>query len=454
MSAMFKRALVWFAALFVLAGLCQFYLTGATEHAVRVNTGKERGDQSAYLAEAILVYRNWHGLNQPPIVQPRNRMPLYPAYLATRYDPRWTDPEFFEHAKNHSIQLSVVLLVILALVVRWHVSFLPAASLMLCVTFGYFIFRAGYTQAELLYYTLHFLAFVGAWHLLEASTMGRAVGLALAAGLLAGLAHLTKAATLPMAVLVVIMCLGDALVNLVRTRRPASLLRPLAAGAAFAAAYLLVLYPYIATSKRIHGQYFYTLSSVMVWYDNYPQAAAAWQQFGPDGWPPGRRSDRPGASKYLREHTVAQIASRFGSGFRDMAMRSYHTFWYLKFAVLYMVVAAAGLVSFRLVSSAMLERHWRLVVFLLLYAGGYAAATAFYEPISGTGTSRFVLAHVAPLLFALTMLFESRTWRARQWSLAGTTLTMAHVYVFTIATILLDVTFTLWYRLLTTYGGF
>src|SRR5688572_23917472 len=133
MSAMFKRALVWFAALFVLAGLCQFYLTGATEHAVRVNTGKERGDQSAYLAEAILVYRNWHGLNQPPIVQPRNRMPLYPAYLATRYDPRWTDPEFFEHAKNHSIQLSVALLVILALVVRWHVSFLPAASLMLCV---------------------------------------------------------------------------------------------------------------------------------------------------------------------------------------------------------------------------------------------------------------------------------------------------------------------------------
>ncbi len=102
----------------------------------------------------------------------------------------------------------------------------------------------------------------------------------------------------------------------------------------------------------------------------------------------------------------------------------------------------------------MLERHWRLAVFLLLYAGGYAAATAFYEPISGTGTTRFVLAHVAPLLFALTMLFESRTWRARQWSLAGTTLTMAHVYVFTIATILLDVTFTLWYRLLTTYGGF
>ena len=66
-------------------------------------------------------------------------------------------------------------------------------------------------------YTLHFLAFVAVWHLLEASTVGRAMSLALAAGVLSAVAHLTKAAMLPMAVLVVTVCLADGLVSLART---------------------------------------------------------------------------------------------------------------------------------------------------------------------------------------------------------------------------------------------
>jgi len=193
---------------------------------------------------------------------------------------------------------------------------------------------------------------------------------------------------------------------------------------------------------------------VMVWYDNYPKAAVAWQSFGPDGWPKGRRSDRPGPSKYLRDHTASQIAARFEHGFRDMLVRSYDTFWYLKLVMLYTVVAVAGLVPFRGADPSMLRRHWRLVLFLLLYGGVYAAATAFYEPISGTGTTRFLLAHVAPLLFALTMVFESPRWNARQWKVGGTVLAMSHVYVLAIATMLLDVMFTLWHRLMTTYGGF
>ena len=37
---------------------------------------------------------------------------------------------------------------------------LPATNLLVAVAFGYFVFKAGYTQAELLFYFLFFAAFV------------------------------------------------------------------------------------------------------------------------------------------------------------------------------------------------------------------------------------------------------------------------------------------------------
>ena len=96
------------------AGLGWYYCSSALEHARVINTAKSRGDQSAYLFEAQILYRNWHGLNDPPVVQPRNRMPLYPAFLATIYQPAWTDPQFFEVAKTASIYLSLGLVAVIA----------------------------------------------------------------------------------------------------------------------------------------------------------------------------------------------------------------------------------------------------------------------------------------------------------------------------------------------------
>jgi hypothetical protein len=127
----------------VLAGgLGWYYSTSALEHARVVNTAKSRGDQSAYLFEAQILYRNWHGLNDPPVVQPRNRMPLYPAFLATIYQPAWTDPQFFEAAITASIYLSLGLLAVIAAAALRRMPPLPAFNFVGIVAFGYFVFKA------------------------------------------------------------------------------------------------------------------------------------------------------------------------------------------------------------------------------------------------------------------------------------------------------------------------
>ena len=151
--------------LFVALGW--FYHAAATEHAERVNPSKSRGDQSGYLWDAERVYANWHGTQPEKLVGERMRMPLYAGYLALFYDPLMSDPEFFQVAIRWNIRLSLVLLAILAVLFAWHLPPLASTNLTLIVSFGYFVFKAGYSQPELLFYFLFFVMFLACWHLLR-----------------------------------------------------------------------------------------------------------------------------------------------------------------------------------------------------------------------------------------------------------------------------------------------
>jgi hypothetical protein len=102
----------------------------------------------------------------------------------------------------------------------------------------------------------------------------------------------------------------------------------------------------------------------------------------------------------------------------------------------------------------MLGKRGAVATFLLLYALVYVAAIAFYSPISGTGTTRFLLAHVAPFLFVLSCFFTRPPFQATQWSVAGARVTPAHFHVLVSAMIATDLIFILWPRLMSTYGGF
>lgn len=94
-----------------------------------------------------------------------------------------------------------------------------------------------------------------------------------------------------------------------------------------------------------------------------------------------------------------------------------------------------------------------LGLFLALYGGAYLAAVSFYHPISGT-TLRMLLAHLAPLLFMISLLSARAPFRDVEWRLAGVTVTPRHFHLLILATILQDLVFIQWHRLMEDFAGY
>ena len=442
------------AVALLVAALAGFYYLGATEHGRRVNVDRSRADQSGYLWDAVAVHGNWQG-NPPVLIGERNRMPVYPGLLALLYEPDLSPDVFFERGKRLNILLSMVLLGGMWLIARRFVPPLAAANFLLVIAFGYFIFKAGYVQCELLFYALLFGAFVCFARLLVLPPGRTAAVLAVAAGVVGALAHLTKASMLPLAGLYVVVSIAAALVEFARSSGPEGWKR--LAGRAlvlsmFAVAFLGTLYPYISNSKRVFGHYFYNVNTTFyTWYDDWPSASIGTYQHGDGvGWPKMPPDELPSMQRYLREHSVRQIADRLRDGFRDMVVVTYERYWILKFLVLYAAVALAAAVRRRQAFVALVRQHLALIAFLLCYASVYLLAIAFYKPISGT-TGRMILAHVAPLVLALSW-FLSRPIFAEA-PLAGR-IRAGHLQLFIPALMLFDVAFRLWPQLFATFTGY
>jgi hypothetical protein len=437
-----------------LVALAAFYLAGAMEHARRVNTFKARGDQTGYLSDAEDVYANWHGAAPPILIGERNRMPLYAGFQALFYRPTISDPEFFEIGKIRNIYLSLALLALLYLIFSAMLPPLVAFNLILVVAFGYFVFKAGYVQSELLFYFLFFVAFLLMFLLLTGdrdALDARRVWRATAAGTAAALGYLTKAATAPLVAIFAGACLVDAFDPRANRKTVA-----LATIGLTLVMFLAVLSPYLATNKRAFGRYFYNVNTTFyMWYDDWPQASVGTIKHGDGlGWPDMPADQLPGATRYLREHTLSQMAGRVGHGLRDMAERSYTTYWYFKYLVMYTACAVAVLVKQRSAFGQRVRTQRAALTFLIAYAIVYTIGIAFYEPVSGTGTARFLLAHVLPYLFVLSWWLSRSPYAETEWRAGRLTITTSHFHLFVTATLILDVAFTVWPRLMTTYGGF
>jgi hypothetical protein len=314
-----------------------------------------------------------------------------------------------------------------------------------------------------LFYTLLFGAFLCFSHLL-AGRGRHPLGVAGLGGILAGLAHLTKASVLPLVALFIVVYVTAAVIDLFVRRgneaaRPVPARRSLAwrAGtvAAFLVCFLGTLYPYIANSKRVFGHYFYNVNTTFyVWYDDWPSATLGTYQHGDGvGWPKMRARDLPSMRRYLREHSASHIAARLGDGFRDMVVVTYQRFWIMKFLVLYVAFAVVLGLSQREALRRLAAGHAALLCFLALYAVVYLLAIAFYKPISGT-TGRMLLAHVAPLLFAISWFVTRVPFRDATWTVAGLPLAARHFHVLVFAMVLFDVAFMLWPRLFADFTGY
>ena len=88
----------------------------------------------------------------------------------------WTDPQFFEVAKTASIYLSLGLVAVIAVAALRRLPPLAALNFVGIVAFGYFVFKAGYTQSEPLFYTLHLLTFIASWQMFVARRTARRIG--------------------------------------------------------------------------------------------------------------------------------------------------------------------------------------------------------------------------------------------------------------------------------------
>jgi hypothetical protein len=443
--------------------LAVFYVVAAMEHGRRVNTSKARGDQTGYLWDAENVYANWHGRQPTVVIGERNRMPLYAGFLALFYHRDLSDPDFFEVAKKANIYLSLVLLALLAVIFFRELPPLEATNLTGILAFGIFIFKAGYAQSELLFYFLMFVTFLGCWHLLRTAdfTGWRTIVMAAITGVTAGLAQLTKAAMLPFVGIFLVVYLGSLVGRFRRTDTsnvgaPSNTRWRVAVGIVFTAAFFAVLWPYLSTSKRVFGQYFYNVNSTFyVWYDDWAHASLGTYSHGDGvGWPTMPASELPSASRYLREHSAGQITARIGSGFADMARKSAQMFEYLPYLLLYLAALSIVLITRRSIVAKMVRSDLPLIVFLIVYALVYLLAIAFYHPTSGTGTARFLLAHLAPLYFAISYFLSRKPIHDSPWHVAGARITVGHFQLVVLAILTTDVAFHLWPRLMSTYGGF
>jgi len=406
---------------FVL-GLFLLYWYGAEGQLLSYNLDMGATDQSAYMDYARLLRESDYSYPGD-----FNRMPLYPFLLSLLLRPGMQDPKFFLAAKYFNLFLSMLLLAGLGTLFYRRFPRLHALNLALIVAFTVFIYKAGWVQAELLFYCLNVCVFLLVWRLLQEPSYTAAV----AAGVAAGLAHLTKASIGPALLVFALVGLlrgGRKVLQWRRSREEGapreSPLRALLVVPVTIAVFLAVIFPYLRVSKRITGHAFYNVNSTFyLWYDSWEQAEAGTKAHGDRvGWPDMPPDEIPSMAKYLREHTAGEMIERVIVGGRKVMNRVAHSYGYGDYILIYGGLLLLAVVwKWPQVRSTLAENPFPLL-FFLAYFPLYILLYFWYAPIS-VG-NRLILAQFVPLLLVLssglqTLLKNERlriAGKAMDWS--------------------------------------
>jgi hypothetical protein len=388
------------AAILVTVILAGLYWYGSSLQMTHVNTNIGEVDQSAYMNYASELYKSGY-----TYIGGRNRMPVYPFLQSLFYNPGLQSETFFQQGKLRNLVLSMFILAVVALIFFRNFNPLHAFNAILIVAFTVFIFKAGWFQAELLFYFLNFTLFYVMWRLLQRPSYV----LAILAGVVAGVAHLTKASILPGLVIWLGVAGLQHLWNLLRNRRqaresaiPFLQKSRLVAVPLVGLVFLATIFPYIQTSKRVFGTYFYNVNSTFyMWYDSWKEATNGTKAHGDRvGWPDMPADQIPSMSKYLRDHTPRQIGSRFLHGAEAVMDQVVHSYGYFKYIAFYTALLL-------LASAWQWKRAWKLIqanffiiLFAVVYFGVYFLLYFWYAPI--VSGNRLILAQFIPLLFAVS----------------------------------------------------
>jgi hypothetical protein len=317
------------------------------------------------------------------------------------------------------------------------------------------MFKAGFFQAELLFYFLNFLTFVWMLALLSRPSLA----LAALTGVFAGLAYLTKASVPPGLILFLFFLGAKGFTEWYRARQhqPSNKLANarnwILAFPVVVLLFLVTVYPQIRNQKRVFGRYFYNVNSTFyIWYDSWEEVKSGTNAHGDrEGWPDMPDKDLPSAAKYLREHTPAQIAGRFSSGIQEQFRRTSRSYGYFKYVMIYMA-ALLGLAIWQWPQTRkfLAGPPFRAMFSVTLFIS-YFLMYAWYSPINSG--NRFILGHFLPLIFALSLGLHSYKL-PEGWKISGRTVdALTVVNIFVLGVLVVDIYLIMTQRISTMYGG-
>lgn len=430
----------------LISGAVWLYLWAAWQQAVRVNTDMDRTDQKAYMSYAKNLARtHFH------FVGGRNRMPAYPALMAFFYKPGLPDEIFFERGKKVGIGLGLFCLFLVFLVFNCVASLLDALTGTLVAMFSVFVYKAPYFQAELLFYTVGFLLFCLLLTLVKTPGLKKAA----LSGLLAGAGFLTKASVQPAMVIAATILFVNGVADLAgragATNGRMFRGRRFFCIAVFLAFFLMVVFPYLRTSKERFGAYFYNVNTTFyMWYDSWAEAKEGTRAHGDrKGWPDLPADRIPSFHKYLKEHSLTEIFGRLSRGFGLVAKsaRPYAEIllWYVFFISLLIFHNRKHLLK------TIRQGNPATFLFVAGFFGTYLLLYAWYAPIASG--SRFVLSLYLPALFLLVWFVAYAGKQNLSYVFFGRKISASVTSPLILVFLCLHVLTVLPYRIFCFYGG-
>ncbi|HWP93820.1 MAG TPA: glycosyltransferase family 39 protein [Thermodesulfobacteriota bacterium] len=443
-------------------------------HLKEVNVDSRKTDQSGYMYYAKKMYETKYSF-----VGHRNQMPLYPflqslllfmnpglddhEYFVQRggyhLSGVYYNPEFFVWGKYLNVILSVVILAGLFLIFRNYLPIFQAVNLILITAFTVFIFKAAYFQADLLFYFLNFCGFLLMLRMLSQPSWVWGI----LTGVVLGLAHLTKASILPGLVLFVLFFAAKETYVLYQRgtgkygtslRNESGFISRWLSIALLVLFFLGTVYPYINTSKRVFGSYFYNVNSTFyMWYDSFKEAKKGTRAHGDRiGWPKMPAELIPGPKKYLQEHTTKQILSRVFKGLKRVISNCINSYGYFKYALVYFVFFLILVVLNFRESVKMAANNFILLSFCILYFFTYLLLYAWYAPIAAG--NRLILGQFLPFMFVISVIISLPSFKRLSLDIWGVRIKWFYaINTFILVMFIVDLYLILTKRIVTMYGG-
>jgi len=429
------------------------YLSGTARQSRKVNTDMSHTDQSAYMHYAKKMAETRYAY-----VGGRNRMPVYPFLQSLFYERGMPDEVFFQQGKFRNVLLSIVILISVFFIFHTRFSLLTSLPAILITIFTVFIFKAPFFQCELFFYFLNFLAFIGYLKLLDKPNWS----LGLFTGLIIGLAHLTKASILPGLILFAGFYLFRIVQKIIQNKASCSnniagfnnyLRKPLPL-ALLLISFFLLIWPYISTSKKVFGHYFYNVNSTFcMWYDSWAEYAKGTRSHGDRiGWPTMPEEEIPSPTKYFKTHSLKQIAFRLKNGAVKTVHKMMSSYGYFKFLLFYTLCAIYLIWKNKRLLKSIYSRYSYQILFSLVFFSTYFLLYAWYVPIASG--NRFVLALFLPYLYVVNLVINYPEFQAPSITIRNRSYNCKEILNWImLMLIIMDIPLILGWRIGSIYGG-